>query len=212
MKYPLATILVLVMLAGCKSAYYGTWEKLGWAKRDILVDRVKDARDEQKGAKEQFKTTLQKFQELTGFQGGDLEKEYQQLNSEYEDCADRAKAVASRIKSIDSVAQDMFKEWEVELSQYDDAKLKAISQDKLDKTRSRYHELLALMEKSQATMPPVLKKFHDQVLFLKHNLNAEAISSLQTTSAGIEIDVKQLIADMEASIAEADKFIGNLKG
>jgi len=30
---------------------------------------------------------------------------------------------------------------------------------------------------------PVLKAFHDQVLFLKHNLNSRAIGSLKGTSA-----------------------------
>lgn len=205
-------LLLILLLSGCKSTYYGTWEKLGWAKRDILVDRVKDARDEQQGAKEQFKTTLQKFQELTKFQGGELESKYKKLNGEYEECADRAEAVTTRVKSIDSVANDMFKEWETELSQYDNPKLRASSQEKLDQTRNRYADLIAAMRKSESTMKPVLNAFRDQVLFLKHNLNAQAIASLQETTVEIESDVQKLIADMEASIAEANEFIGNLKG
>jgi hypothetical protein len=60
-------------------------------------------------------------------------------------------------------------------------------------------------------MDPVLKRFNDQVLYLKHNLNAQAIASLQTTAAGIDTDVSALIKDMEASIAEADDFIKQMK-
>ena len=56
-------------------------------------------------------------------------------------------------------------------------------------------------------MDPVLVAFHDQVLFLKHNLNARAISSLQTELVSVEAEVDALIRDMEASIKEADAFI-----
>src|SRR5262245_45621088 len=113
-----AACVTLLFGFGCKSAYYGTWEKLGWAKRDILVDRVKDARDDQNAAKEQFKTTLEQFQQLTGFQGGDLEAKYKKLNSAYESCQSRADDVSKQIKSVDSVANDMFSEWHEELKQY----------------------------------------------------------------------------------------------
>ncbi len=198
-------------LAACSTTYYSVWQKLGWEKRDILVDRVKDARDDQTAAKEQFKTTLEQFQSLTNFQGGDLEAKYKKLNSEYEACKSRAEAVSSRVASIDSVAQDMFKEWKNELGQYENADLKRRSAQELEETKARYGQLIAAMRKSESSMQPVLSAFHDQVLFLKHNLNAAAISSLQTTAAGIDSDVQKLIKDMEASIKEADSFIGQMK-
>ena len=59
-------------------------------------------------------------------------------------------------------------------------------------------------------MAPPLAAFRDQVTFLKHNLNAQAIASLETQVVSIETDVKKLVADMEASIAEADSFIKTL--
>ena len=66
------------------------------------------------------------------------------------------------------------------------------------------------MKQASGKMDPVLSAFHDQVLFLKHNLNAQAIASLQTTAAGIEQDVAALIKDMENSIKEADAFINQM--
>jgi hypothetical protein len=59
-------------------------------------------------------------------------------------------------------------------------------------------------------MDPVLAAFKDQVLFLKHNLNARAISSIQQEAEKVKSDVERLIREMEASIAEADKFISEL--
>ncbi len=198
-------------LAGCASANYAFWNKFGYEKRDILVSRVESAKTDQEKAKEQFKTTLQRFQELTGYQGGDLEAKYKKLSSEYDACKSRADDVSSRIKSVDAVASDMFKEWKQELSEYKDPKLKAASEQKLSDAQTRYATLIDLMRKSEAKMQPVLQAFHDQVLFLKHNLNAQAVASLQTTAAGIETDVQALIKDMEASINEANSFIAQMK-
>jgi hypothetical protein len=39
--------LIILGLSGCSSMYYGTMEKLGVHKRDIMVDRIKEARDTQ---------------------------------------------------------------------------------------------------------------------------------------------------------------------
>jgi PAS domain-containing protein len=213
MRYALAPLAIVLLLvsAGCKSAYYSAWEKMGWEKRDILADRVEDARDAQKAAKEQFKTTFERFQELTNYRGGKLEDQYRKLSGEFEDAEDRASAVHKRIDAVDAVAQDMFREWKQELKQYTDANLRRISQEKLEQSQARYHDLLAAMRRSEQSMKPVLDAFKNQVLFLKHNLNAQAIASLDETAAQIDQDVRQLIRDMEAAIAEADAYIAELK-
>lgn len=204
-------MLILLAFTGCKSAYYGAWDKLGWAKRDILVDRVKDAKDDQEKAKQQFKNALEQFQSLTGFQGGDLEAKYKKLNREYESCESRAADVRKQIVSVDSVAQDLFKEWNKELVEYDNAELRRNSEQKLRETKARYGQMYDAMKSAEAKMEPVLRAFKTQVLYLKHNLNAAAIASLQTQVTGIQGDVDKLIRDMDASIQEANAFIGQMK-
>jgi hypothetical protein len=209
---PALFLLVFCLLgAGCQTAYYDLWQKFGYEKRDILVSRVQSGRDAQDSAKKQFASTLQEFESVTSFSGGDLEAEYDKLNSAYQECQTRAQAVTDKIDSIDRVAQDMFTEWNGELSQYQNPDLRAQSAQKLEETKQRYNQLIAVMRKSESSMQPVLGAFHDQVLFLKHNLNAEAIASLQTTAQGINTDVQKLIDDMNASIKEADSFISQMK-
>ena len=202
---------MVMLLVGCKSANYAFWEKFGYEKRDILVSRVEDAKGSQEKAKEQFKTTMERFQELTNFQGGELEAKYKKLSSEYESCKSRAETVSERIDSVESVANDMFKEWKQELGQYQNPELRKNSEQKWNESKARYQQLIDLMHKSEAKMQPVLTAFHDQVLFLKHNLNAQAVASLQSTAAGIDKDVQALIKDMEASISEANAFIAQMK-
>jgi hypothetical protein len=201
----------LLAASSCQSAYYSMWQKLGYEKRDILVSRVEGARDAQDAAKTQFVSTMDQFKALTNFNGGDLEAEYDKLSAQYDKAKERADAVSSKIASVDSCAQAMFTEWNNELSEYQDPNLRAKSQKELDDSKAHYAELLAAMKKSEAKMQPVLGAFHDQVLFLKHNLNAAAISSLHETAAGIDTDVQQLVSDMEASINESNSFIDNMK-
>ena len=185
-------------------------EKLGIHKREILVDRVEDGRDAQNEAKEQFQSALEAFKAVHDFDGGDLEEIYERLNDEYEDSVDRAEAVRSRISSIETVAGDLFDEWAGELDVMENAELKSQSRKILKETEDRYAGLISSMQKAESSMQPVLNAFRDHVLALKHNLNAQAISSLSGELRSIETDIGALIQDMEASISEADQFLETL--
>ncbi len=203
-------LLLTLLLTGCTSLYYNAMEKIGKEKRDILVQRVLAGKKDQEKAKEQIKTTLEAFQDLTGFEGGDLEKTYKKLNGEFEDAEKRANDVSDRIKSIDQVGSDLFKEWGQELATIKDSALHARSQQLLRVTRNRHQQYIQRMKQTERKMLPILQGFRDQVLFLKHNLNAKAIGSLKTTAAKMDGDVTALVADIEASSKEADAFIQSL--
>ena len=75
-------------------------------KRDLLKKRVVSARDEEKGAQQEFKDALTRLKELTNFEGGDLEKQYRQLQSNYDDASVRVAAVHKRIQDVETVAGD----------------------------------------------------------------------------------------------------------
>lgn len=207
----LLVLLPLIMLVGCSSTYYGAMEKLGIHKRDILVDRVEEARDSQMETKEQFSSALEQFKSVLAFEGGELEKKYDELKSILEESEDRAEEVRDRISAVENVAEALFDEWEEELSQYSSASMRRSSENQLKQTRNQYYKLIGAMKRAEAKIDPVLNPLRDQVLFLKHNLNARAISSLQAELGNIETDVSRLIREMELSIKEADQFIGTLK-
>lgn len=203
-----AALVCVGMAAGCQTAYYGAMEKMGYEKRDILVDRVEDARDDQQAAKEQFTSALQQFRAVTGFTGGQLGEAYDTLNASYERSKAKADAVHDSIVKVDEVANALFKEWQAELDEYTNEALRRESAQKLTMTRDRYAQLIAAMKRAESSIDPVLSTFHDQVLFIKHNLNAQAIASLQGQLNAIETDVGALVREMERSIAEANEFIG----
>ena len=182
-------------------------EKLGYHKRDLMVDRVEAAKDAQEDAKEQFKSALEQFSSVLKVDGGELEHKYEQLKTAYDESNDRAETVRDRIESVEDVSEALFDEWQTELDQYSSDSLRRSSASKLKQTRRQYTQLIGAMKRAEKKMEPVLTAFHDQVLFLKHNLNAKAIASLQTELVSVEAEVNSLIRDMETSIKEADAFI-----
>lgn len=200
-----------LLLAGCSSAYYGTMEKLGVHKRDIMVDRVVAARDAQAEAKEQFLTAMEQFKGVVAFQGGDLEREYHKLDATLKDSEARAADVRERIAAVEDVSEALFSEWEGELGQYASNSLRQASQRKLDTTRRRYTQLLAAMKKAEARLEPALVPLRDQVLFMKHNLNARAIAGLSDEVVSVQANVDRLVREMESAITQADAFIAELK-
>ncbi|MBL8747335.1 MAG: DUF2959 domain-containing protein [Phycisphaerae bacterium] len=204
-------LALVVGVVGCSATEIALREKVfGSAKRDQLVDRVEDAREAQQAAKEQFASALEEFLSMTGGQGTKLEAKYKALKTQSESAAARASAVSARIRKVESVGQALFSEWESELSQYKTPALRQSSESMLRSTRQQYDRLIGAMRAAESRMQPVLDVFNEQVLFLKHNLNAQAIASLQGTAAQVESDVANLIRELEASIAEANEFIDQM--
>ena len=198
-------------LLGCESAYYGAWEKIGVHKRDILVNRIEDTRTAQEDAQEQFKDALEQYRAVVNFDGGDLETHYNRLNREYQDSEQAAAAIDERIDEVEDVAEDLFDEWEKELGLIENRVLREDSAKKLHDTRYKYQHMLKAMRRAEKSVKPVLTAMRDQVLYLKHNLNAQAIASLKGELNTINADVNRLVLDMQKSIDEANLFINRLR-
>jgi len=198
---------LLFTLGACSTTYYATMEKLGKEKRHLLIDNVEDVQESQTKAQEEFKDALTRIKELYGFDGKDLEVFYKNLKSSFEDCDDRAGQIEKRIDDVEDVANDLFAEWELEIAQINDVKLKQSSKNSLRDSKQRYRKLQGIMNQSTTGMYPILAKLKDYVLYLKHNLNAQAVGSLGGEMVSIEKDVEKLIKDMNESIEAAQQFI-----
>lgn len=201
----------MCMLTACGSAMIAAKEAMGVPKREQMVARVQDARDAQTEAKAQFSSALEEFLAVTKVDGGDLEATYRKLSAQYDASVKSASAVSARIADVELVSGKLFAEWKREIGEYSSASLKAASEQQLSQTKEQYAKLLTSMKSAESKMQPVLTTFKDQVMFLKHNLNARAIASLRGTANEISADVERLIAEMNASIDEANTFIGQLQ-
>lgn len=201
----------MALLAGCGNPYYSAMEKVGVHKRDIMVDRVEGARNAQAEAQKQFKSALEQFDSVVSLKETDLKKAYDKLNDEYEDCVAVADKVSDRIDKVESVSDALFDEWEDEIKLYENKDLARSSKKQLSDTRARYREMIGHMEEAEKSMGPVLRLLRDNVLFLKHNLNAQAIGSLQQEFDGLETEIGRLIQRMNDAIESSNAFIAKMQ-
>ena len=204
-------LLCCILLAGgCSRTYYAAMEKVGVHKRDILVDRIEGARDSQTAAQKQFKSALAQFDSVIKLKNTDLKQAYEKLNREYQGCRKAAEKVSSRIDKVEDVSEALFDEWKNELDLYENKELQRASKHQFRTTRRQYQEMLKSMRSAEASMEPVLRTFRDNVLFLKHNLNAQAIGSLQPEFTSLKKDIDTLIRKMNAAIGKSNAFIAGM--
>jgi hypothetical protein len=204
-------VVLATLSSGCTTAYYAAMEKVGVHKRDILIDRVEEARDAQQLSQQEFKDALDQLSQLVNFHGGQLQHQYEALASQYQDSQQAAQEVSQRIDKVELVAFDLFAEWEAELGQYQNKQLRIDSKKKLLETKRQFNALVKVMRRAESKMPPVLRVLNDNVLYLKHNLNAKAVGAIQGEFGMLQQDVNQLLLDMNRAIAESNQFIANMK-
>jgi len=207
----IGVIVSLIVLTSCSSAYYSAMEKVGIHKRDIMVDRVEEAKESQQDAQKQFKSALEEMTALINFDGADLQEQFDVTNEQYQESKEAAEEVSLRIEKIEDVSEALFEEWQRETAEISNTNLKRQSKAKFVETQRRYNSLIRSMHKAESKMAPVLTALKDNTLFLKHNLNAKAVGALQGEMISIEKDVSILIKDMNAAIEQSQKFIDLLE-
>ncbi|MGL4713353.1 MAG: DUF2959 domain-containing protein [Shewanella sp.] len=204
-------IATSLLLSGCQSAYYGAMEKVGYHKRDIMVDRVKDAKKSQQDAQKEFSSALEEMQALLNYSDGNLEKAYSRAKDEYESAQSAADNVSNRINKVEDVAEALFDEWKAEIGEISKANLRRNSEAKLKETHRAYEQLIKSMRRAESKMPQILTAMKDNMLYLKHNLNAQAIGAIKGEFASLQTDISGLIKEMNTSISESNTFIAALE-
>jgi len=210
------TRYVLLMLAaaaltGCSTVKYEALEQVGVYKRDILVDRVEDARDSQADTREEVLAAYEELNILIGEEGGELERQYKRLDRKVERSKDAIEELDDHLAAIDEVSTDLFEEWEEELAQYNSATLRADQERKLRESRRQFTSLRQRMQIARDRVDPVVAVLNDNVLYLKHSLNARALDALRGEATALEGKVDALIADMQVAIDEANAFINRMR-
>ncbi|WAK03970.1 DUF2959 domain-containing protein [Methylobacter sp. YRD-M1] len=193
-----------------RNVYYSARESIGDHKRTIVVSQVEQACVSLQDTRDEFQDALERFKSLVTVSETTLDHKYNLLNRQYQFCRAKSEAVSDRIRAIEDVSEALFIEWERELDEYTNRSLRNLSRQQLKAARQNYARLIKSMRRAEAKIQPVLLAFKDQVLYLKHNLNAQAIAALRHEFIEIGIDISQLIHAMEQTIAEANQFVSTL--
>lgn len=206
--------LTLIISGSCarkvREAKYSMYEVIGLEKRDLFKSELRGMKEQQEDAGEAYKDALTTLKEIYQVDLGDLEGKYSRLKDDYDDAKDESEDLKKRIDKVNTVASDLFREWEGEIKSMSDKNLRSKSSAQLKKTKENYKTLQKKMKEAESQLDPILTKFNDQVLFLKHNLNSKAIAGLKSESQKIQDDIESLIKDVEASSKETQALIKSL--
>ena len=200
-----------IAVCGCNSLYFASMEKLGYAKRDLMVSRIKDANETQKETKKQFENALEEFRSVVAVNGGDLDKTYHRLKTQLDRSEAKASEMKERVQRVEDVSEALFREWKKELSEYQNADLRRRSSAKRERSMEHYDKMIDVMHSAVAKLDPALQPLRDNVLFLKHNLNAAAIGSLDRETATVQENIDDLVRSLDRSISEAQAFVETIK-
>jgi len=196
----------VLILAGCQTAYYSFWEKLGREKRDLLEANVRSAESGQLEVQKHFKDTLSRIRTEFKVEGGSLENVYDSVSADNDRATDKANTLRKRIANVKTIADDLFVEWRREARTIQTARLRQDSELKLETSRHRFDRMYASMRKVEKAMDPVLARLNDQTLYLKHNLNAKAVNALQGELRDVEKEITELNKFISDSIQSSEKF------
>ncbi len=210
-RIAIGLLILLPLVTSCNSIYFSALEKIGIEKRDLFIKRIKAARDSQVDAKEQFKNALEEYRSVVSVEGGDLETKYNQLSEVLERSEATAKDVKTRVVRVRDVAVSLFQEWKSELGDFSNQTLRNDSEKKLEEAKLKYGAMIGSMRIASDRLEPALKPLRDNVLYLKHNLNAKAILALNSEVIHIEGKVDVLLSELSRSIADADEYVQKLE-
>lgn len=203
-------VLCTFFLGSCTTIYYNFWETFGQEKRDLLRSNIVKTQEAQDEVQNEFKDTLERVRSEYSFDGGSLEKTYDQLNADYEDAQQRVEHLSSRINKVEDIAGDLFAEWKEEAGQISNRSYQRDSLRKRRQAMKKFERMLTAMRRVEKTTDPVLTKLKDQVLYLKHNLNARALGSFKLEFQKIERELTALNSEIHRSTEVASEFIGTL--
>jgi hypothetical protein len=193
---------------GCRSStYYEAMDTVGYEKREMLVDRVEEARDTQIEAKQQLQTALYTLRRFESIPAGELTQLRDDLDGEVDKTEGQLNELQGDIQSVESIAQEVFDDWEAELQKYDSDELRRKSAQELEETKRNYGALISELRSTHEKLATVIAPLKDQVLFIEHAINAGETPPKSDKLDDVRQQISTLIEELEGSIDRTQRFI-----
>lgn len=171
-----------------------------------FVSQVEESRAILKATKVELRSALAAAKALGRKKGGDLQAQYEAINSAVIQSGKKMIRFRKTFASMDKTSESFFAAWSAELGEYTTTDFRKRSEARLKKTRGRYNRLRSTMQKAEAKFIPLWAKLHDLVLYLNYNLNAKGVTSIKGTVRALGSEARKLYTRIDAAVREADGF------
>jgi chromosome segregation ATPase len=182
-------------------------ETVGYEKREMLVDRLQEARTDQVEAKQQLQTALYTLTRLGSAPATEMPDLRDDLDKQVGDAENELEDLRSSIAAVESVSGSMFDEWEEELAKYDSDELRNRSKAELQESRKEYSTLITQLKQTEQKLTQLIPPLQDQVLYLEHAVNAGDRVEKPEGLDDVREQISTAIEDLETSIDRTNRFI-----
>ena len=204
-------ISLILFMSSCQTtSYYKTKGWFGAEKRELFVDSVEGVRNSLQDNIDVFKKATAGINVVINVKKEKMEEQHEHLKNDYENCESEAGDIRSRIDTMEAISGDFFDQWMEEMELYNNESFRNASRTKYNKVRKRYTKLVQNLREVEVKLEPALNGFRDQVLFLKHNINAQSVASLEDELVTVEAEIDALIRELQGAIKESTAFISSM--
>jgi hypothetical protein len=161
--------------------------------------------------KVQLMKTMEVYNSLFADEATDRRKIYNQIQKEMENTDRRRARISEEAAKMNAEADTLFKGWADSTAAIENPDLRERSEERLNATRASYGEIGTVGQKAADLYAPFMKALQDQITYLGHDLNPEAVASLKPDAEKLNERSDKLIQSIDDTIATANKNIGALR-
>jgi septal ring factor EnvC (AmiA/AmiB activator) len=209
-RWQIAALLVMLALLITTPGVVQA-QSSGHKQTDKLISKSQSTIASIRSTKMQTEETLAGYNGIIEGKVPDNRKAYKKLSNDIRKCENQATKVRQNITSMEEVADVYFADWKNSLAAISDPDLRAMSEKRLNETRTNYEGILKAAEKAGAEFKPFLTSLNDQVTFLGHDLNPSAIADLKDEAADLNAQSKMVFEAVDGTVETASKYTNSIK-
>ena len=162
-------------------------------------------------AKLQFQKTMDVYNAVLADDAKDRKALYKKLQGEMETTEKRRADVLRADDEMKTDADIVFKSWADSTGAIASPDLKKRSEERLAKTKERCAQIQAAGHRVGEAYLPFMSTLKDQVTYLGHDLNAEAVASLKKDAAKVNAQAQEVTKRVDEAVATINASIGALR-
>jgi chromosome segregation ATPase len=161
--------------------------------------------------KVQLMKTIDVYNALMADNAKDRKKLYKNLQNEMNNTEKRRAKIDEEAAQMKTEADTLFTQWAESAAAIEKLDLRKRSEERLEATKASYAEIQSVGQKAADLYPPFMKALQDQIAYLGHDLNAEAVASLAPEAAKLNEEAEALTRSLDDTISTANEKIGALR-
>ena len=159
----------------------------------------------------QLQKTMEAYNAVLAPDVKDRRDAYKKLQKEVATTEKKRAMVSTRNGEMNVEAGRLFKNWEGSTAAIQDPALRQRSQERLAVAKKRYSEIQANGQGAASLYTPFMKALQDQVTYLGHDLNPEAVATLKPEADKLNAQAKELYSAIDKTTAAANNNISQLR-